>query len=85
MIRPQPCTWFEIMIGRDDAFIALEALAAAGCIEVEWHQTEAPGAAMPQDLLKDFNALARKYRPYWPHAASALAAERRAPVDALAD
>jgi V/A-type H+-transporting ATPase subunit I len=85
MIRPQPCTWFEIMVGRDDAFIALEALAAAGCIEVEWHQTEAPGAGMPQDLLKDFNALARKYRPYWPPAASALAAERRAPADALAD
>ncbi|HET9025746.1 MAG TPA: hypothetical protein VFN64_14330 [Burkholderiaceae bacterium] len=85
MIRPQPCAWFEIMVGRDDAFIALEALAAAGCIEVEWHQTEAPGAAMPQDLLKDFNALARKYRPYWPTAASALAAERRAPADALAD
>ena len=36
-------------------------------------------AGMPQDLLKDFNALARKYRPYWPPAASALAAERRAP------
>jgi V/A-type H+-transporting ATPase subunit I len=85
MIRPQPCTWFEIMVGRDDAFIALEALAAAGCIEVEWHQTETPGAGMPQDLLKDFNALARKYRPYWPRAASALAAERRAPADALAD
>ncbi len=85
MIRPQPCTWFEIMVGRDDAFIALEALAAAGCIEVEWHQTEAPDAGMPQDLLKDFNALARKYRPYWPRAASALAAERRAPADALGD
>ncbi len=45
MIRPQPCAWFEIMVGRDDAFIALEALAAAGCIEVEWHQTEAPAPA----------------------------------------
>jgi V/A-type H+-transporting ATPase subunit I len=85
MIRPQPCTWFEIVVGRDDAFIALEALAAAGCIEVEWHQAEAPGAAMPQSLLKEFNALARSYRPYWPKAATALAAERRAPADALAD
>jgi V/A-type H+-transporting ATPase subunit I len=85
MIRPQPCTWFEIMVARDDAFIALEALATARCIEVEWHQTEVPGAGLPQDLLKDFSALARKYRPYWPSAATTLAAERRAPADALAD
>jgi V/A-type H+-transporting ATPase subunit I len=85
MIRPQPCRWFEIMVARDDAFTALEALASAGCIEVEWHQTEAPGASMPQDLLKDFNALARRYRAYWPAPATALAAERRAPADALAD
>jgi V/A-type H+/Na+-transporting ATPase subunit I len=83
MIRPQPCSWFEIMVARDDAFIALEALAAAGCIEVEWHQAEAPGAAMPQDLLKSYNALARKYRPYWPVPATILEAERRAPADAL--
>ena len=84
MIRPQPCSWFEIMVARDDAFIALEALAAAGCIEVEWHQTEAPGAAMPQDLLKTYNTLARKYRPYWPPPATTLEAERRAPANALA-
>jgi hypothetical protein len=83
MIRPQPCSWFEIMVARDDAFIALEALAAAGCIEVEWHQADAPGAAMPQDLLKKYNALARKFRPYWPRPATILEAERRAPADAL--
>lgn len=85
MIRPQPCSWFEILVGQDDAFIALEALAAAGCVEVEWHQTEAPGAAMPQELLKEFNTLARKYRPYWPSAATVRAAERRSPAQALAE
>jgi V/A-type H+-transporting ATPase subunit I len=85
MIRPQPCSWFEILVGQDDAFIALEALAAAGCVEVEWHQTEAPGAAMPQELLKEFNTLARKYRPYWPSAATVREAERRSPAQALAE
>lgn len=85
MIRPQPCAWFEILVGQDDAFVALEALAAAGCVEVEWHQAEAPGAAMPQDLLKEFNTLARKYRPYWPSAATVRAAERRSPAQALAE
>jgi len=85
MIRPQPCSWFEILVGQDDAFIALEGLAAAGCVEVEWHQTEAPGAAMPPELLKEFNTLARKYRPYWPSAATVRAAERRSPAQALAE
>ncbi len=82
MIRPQPCSWFEIMVAREDAFIVLEALAAAGCIEVEWHQAEPP--ATPQDLLKVYSGLTRKYMPYWPAPATTLEAERRAPVDALA-
>ncbi|GMV58606.1 MAG: hypothetical protein AMXMBFR72_17120 [Betaproteobacteria bacterium] len=36
------------------------------------------------ELLKDYNALAQRYRPYWPPAATRLAAERRAPTDAIA-
>ncbi|GIL05916.1 MAG: hypothetical protein BroJett031_24360 [Betaproteobacteria bacterium] len=36
------------------------------------------------ELLKDYNALAQRYRPYWPPAATQLAAERRAPTDAIA-
>ena len=63
MIRPQPCTWFEIVVGRDDAFIVLEALAAAGCIEVEWHQADETQPTLPQDLLKEFNAYLRATLP----------------------
>ena len=40
MIRPAPCTWFEILVAQDDSFVALEALAAAGCVEVEWHPSD---------------------------------------------
>ncbi|MGE5338290.1 MAG: V-type ATP synthase subunit I [Gemmatimonadota bacterium] len=85
MMRPLPTRWFEIVAARDDAFIVLETLAAAGCVEIEWHP--AAGAADPArsaELLKDFAELARKYRPYWPAAANRLAAERRAPLDAMA-
>ena len=85
MIRPQPCSWFEIVIGQDDAFIALESLAAAGCAEVEWHETKAPGSTIPPELLKEFSTLARTYRPYWPPPTTAHRAERRAPAQALAD
>jgi len=85
MIRPQPCSWFEIVIGQDDAFVALEALAAAGCAEVEWHETPPPGSTLPPDLLKEFNSLARKYRPYWPRPTTEHRAERRAPAQALTD
>lgn len=85
MIRPQPAHWFEIIVAREDAFIALEALAAAGCVEIEWHGApQARAAAAISELLKDYDALAQRYRPYWPPPATRLAAERRAPADAMA-
>ena len=85
MMRPLPTRWFEIVVARDDAFIALEALAGAGCAEIEWHPSvDSAGAARAAELLKDFADLARRYRPYWPAAATHLAAERRAPLDAMA-
>jgi V/A-type H+/Na+-transporting ATPase subunit I len=86
MLRPQPTRWFEIIAARSDAFLALEALAAAGCVEVEWHATDRlPGASgYPAELLKQCEELERNYSAYWPQPASRLAPERRAPADALA-
>jgi len=84
MMRPLPTRWFEILVARDDAFIALEALAAAGCVEIEWHpSTAAADPLRGAELLKDFAELARRYRPYWPAAVTRLSAERRAPLDAM--
>jgi V/A-type H+/Na+-transporting ATPase subunit I len=84
MMRPLPTRWFEILAARDDAFMALEALAAAGCVEIEWHPaTAAADPLRSAELLKDFAELARKYRPYWPAAATRLSAERRAPLDTM--
>ena len=85
MIRPQPTRWFEIVVAHADAFIALEALAAAGCVEIEWHAaqpTAAEGSHFTEPLRR-FAALARRYRPYWPPAATHLAAERRTPLEAF--
>ena len=84
MIRPAPCTWFEILVAQDDSFVALEALAAAGCVEVEWHPSESPAVSV-QDLLKDFGTLSRKYGPYWPTAAAAPGPERRSPQQTLGE
>ncbi len=83
MIRPDPCTWFEILVAQDDAFAALESLAAAGCVEVEWHPAEAPTA--PEALLKDYAVLVRKYRPYWPAPVAKPGSARRPPHQALAE
>lgn len=86
MIRPRPCRWFEVVVARDDAFIALEALAGAASAEIEWHTRGALAApeAQPADLLKRYGQLAQRYRPYWPKPAAHRAAERKAPADALA-
>ncbi|HQR21600.1 MAG TPA: hypothetical protein PLE54_16690 [Burkholderiaceae bacterium] len=84
MIRPDPCTWFEILVAQDDAFVALESLAAAGCVEVEWHPSDTPATA-PQDMLRDYSALARKYRPYWPSSHVPHGPERRSPQQSLGE
>jgi V/A-type H+-transporting ATPase subunit I len=86
MIRPQPCCWFEVVVARDDAFIALEALAGAGNAEIEWHTRDAltERALRPEELLKQYASLAQRYRPYWPAPAAHREPERKAPADALA-
>jgi V/A-type H+-transporting ATPase subunit I len=86
MIRPQPCRWFEVVVARDDAFIALEALAGAGNAEIEWHTRDsiAEQAGRPDELLKRYAALAQRYRPYWPAPATQREAEHKAPAEALA-
>ncbi len=68
MIRPQPARWFEALTPRDDATLALAALAATGAVELESRQaTDLPSnitAARP--LLVEFANLAGRYRAYWP-------------------
>ncbi len=68
MIRPQPARWFEILAARDDATLALEALATTGTVELE-----ARGCAvLPAELadlrpqLARFSELSLRYCAYWP-------------------
>jgi V/A-type H+-transporting ATPase subunit I len=87
MIRPHPCAWFEVVVARDDAFIALESLAGAGSAEIEWHARDSISgqSGKPDALLKRHAALAQRYRPYWPAPAAQREAQSKAPLDALAD
>jgi V/A-type H+-transporting ATPase subunit I len=68
MIRPRPARWFEALVARDDATLALEALASTGAIELEAR----PSAGLPAALadvrpqLAQFAELAQRYRAYWP-------------------
>jgi V/A-type H+-transporting ATPase subunit I len=68
MIRPRPARWFEALVARDDATVALEALAATGAIELETRvSTGLPEAlADLRPLVAQFAELAQRYRAYWP-------------------
>ena len=68
MIRPRPARWFEALVARDDATLALEALAATGAIELEARpRAELPAAlADVRPQLAQFTELAQRYRAYWP-------------------
>jgi len=67
-MRPRAARWFEILVARDDATLALEALAATGAVELE----SRPGAVLPpgfaelSPLLAQFAELAQRYRSWWP-------------------
>jgi len=85
VIRPEAARWFEILVARDDAFVALEALAMTGTVEIEWRRgtPQQEDAAQVNRLLREYGVLSRRYRAYWP-AAHLRATTRVAPADALA-
>jgi V/A-type H+-transporting ATPase subunit I len=85
LIRPEAARWFEILVARDDAFVALEALAMTGTVEIEWRRgtPQQEDAAQVNRLLREYGVLSRRYRSYWP-AARLRATTRVAPADALA-
>jgi V/A-type H+-transporting ATPase subunit I len=67
-LRPVPIIWFEALVTRDEAVLAMEALAATGAVEIEL-PTESAGPILMSDLaagLEEYRALARHYEPYWP-------------------
>ncbi|MEO8677151.1 MAG: hypothetical protein ABI569_16365, partial [Casimicrobiaceae bacterium] len=86
MIRPRPARWFEILAARDDATLALEALATTGAVEIEAR----PSAALPAvfaDLrpqLAEFAELALRHHAYWPAGAHPASAFPEAPAMTLA-
>jgi len=86
MIRPQPARWFEILTPRDDATLALAALAGTGAVELETKSA----SGLPQTLeairppLAEFNNLALRYRAYWPSTGLSPSAFPEAPAAVLA-
>ena len=86
MIRPQPARWFEALTPRDDATLALAALAATGAVELEEkHATGLPESLVSaRPLLVEFANLAARYRAYWPAAGLAPSAFPEAPNATLA-
>ncbi len=84
MIRPRPARWFEAIVARDDAFLLLQALAAAGCVQTEWHPGHSPAAPQRSaDALKTHAALVRRFGRYLPAPVLREPSAQRAPADLL--
>ena len=68
MIRPQLARWFEILVARDDAALALEALAATNATELEARPSAALPAALAdlRPLLQRYTEYSLRYHAYWP-------------------
>jgi V/A-type H+/Na+-transporting ATPase subunit I len=68
VIRPEPARWFEILAARDDAVLALEALAASGAVEFEARLATAQNVPLADvwPRLQQFGEYARRYHAFWP-------------------
>jgi V/A-type H+-transporting ATPase subunit I len=68
MIRPQLARWFEILVARDDATLALEALAATNATELEARPSVGlpPALASLRPLLQRYAEHSLRYHAYWP-------------------
>ncbi len=67
-LRPVPARWLEVLVARDDAPMALEALARTGAVELEIRGEAGPPFTL-EDLeprLQRYRRLAARYRPHWP-------------------
>ncbi len=86
MIRPRPARWFEILVARDDATVALETLAATGAVELEARSTAGLPAALAdlRPQLAEFAELALRYRAYWPADRRSASAFPETPTATLA-
>jgi V/A-type H+-transporting ATPase subunit I len=84
MIRPQPAVWFEVLVAREDALAALEALARTGCAQFEPRELAAhDDAEAAARALREYAELAQRFRAYWPQVDLARCG-RGAPQHALA-
>jgi len=85
MIRPKPAHWFEILAARDDATLALEALATTGAVELEARASAVLPAALAdlRPQLTEFADLAARYHAYWPQAKSTASAFPEPPAVTL--
>jgi len=85
MIRPQPARWFELLVARDDATLALEALAGTAAVELEARPTAVLPAALAdiRPLLRQFGEFSLRYHAYWPHDRCQASAFPEPPVATL--
>lgn len=72
MIRPEPARWFEILVARNDAALALESLAESGSVEFEAKPGTTQNAPLAELLprLQQFGEYSRRYHGYWPQGSS---------------
>jgi V/A-type H+-transporting ATPase subunit I len=85
MIRPKPARWFELLVARDDATLALEALAGTAAVELEARPTAVLPAALAdiRPLLRQFAEFWSRYHAYWPHDRCQASAFPEPPVATL--
>lgn len=68
MLRPQVCTWFELITSREQLTAVLQALAQGGAVELQAHERQAKPLVIAgvERALERFHELARSCQAHWP-------------------
>lgn len=66
--RPSPARWFEVVVARQDADDAMEALARIGGIQFEWKADRSAATELGtlRQCVSRYRALAADYAQLWP-------------------
>jgi V/A-type H+-transporting ATPase subunit I len=83
-LRSATASWFELLTSRDELGAALDCLARTRSIQLQAYsrvESRLPLGDL-QRVLDDYEALARRYRPWWPAAEPCTADAEHALLDA---
>jgi V/A-type H+-transporting ATPase subunit I len=84
-LRPVSTRWFEVLVLKQDRDQALDCLAQTGAVQLEARAIRVEPPTAMAALVSEYDALASRYRAWWPEPAFRPAGDTAPPGQRVAD